>query len=209
MTLTIRIMRGAAAASLAATAACGSTGGAAGTIGDILGSVLQPTASAVQVAATVRAVDTQGRQISLQQSNGSTVAVGYDDKTKVIYNNQSYAVTSLEFGDQVNARVYDRGNNTYYTDSLFVTQPVSGSGGTTSGTTASNVQTLQGSVRQLDRNAGWFTMDTGNGVLITVSMPYRPASADVTRFNNLRSGEWVRIEGVFLNNGRVEPRRFY
>jgi len=70
------------------------------------------------------------------------------------------------------------------------------------------VQALQGTVRQIERTNGLFTLDAGN-VLLTVSMPYNPARADVTRFQNLRTGETVRLYGVFLNNNRVELRQFY
>jgi hypothetical protein len=39
-------------------------------------------------------------------------------------------------------------------------------------------------------------------------MPYSPSRADVAKFQNLRSGDVVRIAGVFLNNSRVELRQF-
>ena len=175
----------------------------AGTIGDILGSVLGGGSNLV--AGTVRAVDTRAQQIQLQESNGQTVALGFDNNTKVVYQDRNYSVTSLEYGDQVSARVKQLQNGGYYTDSVVVTQPVSGST-TTSG---SGVQTLTGTVRSVDRNNGLFTIDAGNGVLLTVSLVYNASNADVTRFNNLRSGDYVRFYGVYLNNTRVELRQFY
>ena len=89
---------------------------------------------------------------------------------------------------------------------MVVTQPVSGS--TTTGGTQ-GVQSLTGTVRSVDRNNGSFTIDAGNGVLLTVSLVYNASNADVTRFNNLRSGDYVRFYGVYLNNTRVELRQFY
>ena len=178
----------------------------AGTIGDILGSVLGGGTNGNLVAGTVRAVNTQSQQIQLQQSNGQTVALGFDNQTKVVYQDRSYSVTSLENGDQVNARVQQLQNGGYYTDSVIVTQPVAGS--TTTGGTQ-GVQSLTGTVRQVDRNNGLFSIDTGNGVTLTVSLPYNASNADVTRFNNLRSGDYVRFYGVYLNNTRVELRQFY
>ncbi len=195
-----RIMAGAAVC--ATLAACGQTGG----LGNILGGVLAPQPASI--GATIQTVDTRNQQVVLQQSNGQSLGVNYDSRTKVVYQNQLYPVTSLEYGDQVTARIIDQGNNTYYTDSITVTQPVNGS--TTGGsTTNANVQTLQGTVRQVDRSAGWFTIDGGNGVQLTVTLPYRANSADVNRFNSLRVGDFVRFYGVFLNNSRVELRNFY
>jgi Cu/Ag efflux protein CusF len=203
MTILQRLVRGSAILLLlAGSTACANSGG----IGDILGGVLgggQQQAAEAQGA--IRGVDSRAQQISLQLTNGQTVALGYDNQTKVVYQNQLYAVSNLESGDQVVARVRDVGNGTYYTDSIYVTQSVTSGSGSPSG---GNVQSLQGTVRQIDRTNGLFTLDAGN-VLLTVSMPYGASQADVRRFQNLRQNETVRFYGVFLNNTRVELRQFY
>ena len=204
---------GAVTVALATLAACSN----AGAIGEALGGVLgggQQSAQTAQAQGVVRGLDTRTQQISLQLSNGQTVALAYDNQTKLVFQNQLHPVTGLEAGDQVIMRVRDAGNGNYYTDSIHVTQSVShtgtgGTGGNTGGSTGSgNVQALQGTVRQIDRPNGLFTMDAGN-VVMTVSMPYGAAQADVTRFQNLRVGDQVRFYGVFLNNSRVELRQFY
>jgi hypothetical protein len=81
--------------------------------------------------------------------------------------------------------------------------------GNDTGTGNQNVQTYEGSVRSVDRSAGIFTMSTNNLGIVTVSMPYNPRQNDITRFNNLRNGDFVRIYGVLLNNTRIELRQFY
>ena len=194
-------------AAIGVTAACSN----AGAIGDVLGGVLGggQEAQAAQAQGAIRGVDSRTQQISLQLTNGQTVALAYDNQTKVVYQNQLYAVSNLEAGDQVIMRVRDAGNGAYYTDSIHVTQSVSPSGSTGTGATGSaNVQALQGTVRQVDRGRGLFTLDAGN-VVLTVSMPYGASQADVNRFQNLRSGDQVRFYGVFLNNSRVELRQFF
>lgn len=201
MTLLQRAARlGAATVSVFALGACAQ----GGTLGEILGSVLGGGGGS-QVAGTVRGVNTSSQQISLQQSNGQTVALSFDQQTRVVYQNRNYSVTSLENGDQVVARVQQLQNGAYYTDSLEVTQPVSG--GVSSGG-SNNVQSLQGTVRQIDRTNGLFTVETGNGVILTVSMPYNASTTDRNRFQNLRGGDYVRFYGVFLTNSRVELRQF-
>jgi hypothetical protein len=195
---------------LAALTACSS----AGTLGNVLGSVLGGAAGgggaggagANQVSGLVLGVDTRSQVIGLQAQNGQSVNILFDNQTRVVYNNQSYAVTSLDRGDQVTARIQSTGNG-YYTDLVQVDRPVQGS--TASGTTSGNVQTLQGTVRQIDQQNGLFTMDVNNVGRLTVSMPYSPSRTDLTRFQNLRSGDVVRIAGVPLNNTRVELRQFY
>ncbi|MDF1504581.1 hypothetical protein [Roseisolibacter sp. H3M3-2] len=202
--------RGAAALILAATTACASGSGGGG-LGEILGSVLGGGATgggsnAAQVSGVVRQVDTRSRQIGLQLSNGQTVGLGYDDQTQVVYNNQRYAVTSLDPGDQVTARVQQAGSNAYYTDLVQVDQPVQGTGGTTAGSDES-VRAVQGTVRQVDQQNGLFSLQTSNGTL-TVSLPYNVSRTDQQRFQSLRPGDSVRLYGVYLNATRVELRQF-
>ena len=193
--------RAAAVSTLLVLAACSSNGG----LGSVLGSVLGGGQGANQVSGYVQGVDTRSQFIALQSSNGQAVNIQYDNQTKVVYNNQSYPVTSLDRGDQVTARIQST-NNGYYTDLVQVDQPVQGSNSSTS---SGNVQTLQGTVRGVDTQNGLFTMDVGTGTRLTVSMPYSPSRADMNRFQSLRNGDYVRIAGVYLNGSRVELRQFY
>jgi hypothetical protein len=188
--------------------ACSQLGGLGSVLG---GAAQQPQAS--QVSGTVQSVDTRNQQIVLQATNGQSVALYFDNQTQVSYQNRAYSVTNLERGDRVTARVQQAQNGGYYTDLVQVDQSVQDQGGVYSGnngsTGSATVQSLQGTVRQVDRNNGLFTVDIGNYQTLTVSMPYNPSQNDQTRFQNLRNGEAVRFYGVFLNNTRVELRRFY
>ena len=194
--------RAAAAGMLAALGACSSVG----SVGNVLGSVLGRGSGNNQVSGYVQGVETRSQVITLQASSGQSLNILYDNQTKVVYNNQSYPVTSLDRGDQVTARLQTT-NGGYYTDLVQVDRPVQGSAGTT--TASGNVQTVQGTVRQIDQQNGLFTMDVSNGTRLTVAMPYSPSRSDLNRFQSLRSGDYVRIAGVYLNNSRVELRQFY
>lgn len=196
-----RAARGGAAALLLLTAAGCSNNSQ---LGDILGGVLGNGNS--QVSGSIAGVNTRLQQIGVTQSNGQTVTLSYDNNTRVTYQNQNYSVSSLEYGDEVTARVTSSNNNSngYYTDLIQVDRSVSGSGGV-----SGNVQTYEGNVRNIDRTNGLFQISSNNYGTITVSMPYNPRQADLTRFNSLRNGDFVRISGVMLNNSRVELRSFY
>ena len=185
----------------------GAAGGACAgsTLGNVLGGVLGGQGQGNQVSGVVRGVDTRSQQIGLQLSNGQTVGIQYDNNTQVVYQNQRYNVTSLDQGDQVTARIQQNGN-AYYTDLVQVDRPVQASGGAASANAA--VQSLSGTVRQVDYNNGLFALSTGNGTL-TVSLPYNVSRSDQNRFQSLRVGDAVRLYGVYLNNSRVELRQFY
>jgi hypothetical protein len=200
---TIQRIRHSAAAALMLA----SMGACAGQLGNVLGGVLggNGTSQSNQLSGTIRGVDTRYQQISIQASNGQTVPVSYDNQTQVVYQNQNYSPTSLEYGDQVTARIQANGNS-YYTDYVQVDQSVTG---TASGNVSANVQSLQGTVRQIDRRNGLFTIDANNNSTLTVTMPYNAATNDANRFNSLRTGDFVRFYGTYLNNGQVQLRNFY
>jgi len=193
-----RAMRaGAASVLMLGTAACSSTGGLGGIFDDVLGG------GGSQVSGTIQGVNSRTQQLGITQSNGQTVTLSYDSNTQVIYQNQNYPVTALEWGDEVTARIANTSNNTNYTDRITVTRSVGGDTG------SGNLQTFEGTVRSIDRTNGLFTMSTNNQGTVTVSMPYNARPADVTRFNNLRNGDFVRFGGLLLNNSRIELRQFY
>jgi len=197
-----RIQRVSAAAMIVAFAgAC-----AGNSLGNILGGVLGGGSQqqSGQLTGTIRGVDSRSQQISIQQSNGQTVPVYYDNQTQVVYQNQSYSPSALENGDRVTARIQANGNN-YYTDYVQVDQSVNGSGGGYS----SNVQQLQGTVRQVDMRNGWFTVVDTNGYnTLTVTVPSNLNTNDINRFRSLRNGDFVRFYGVLLNSSQVQLRQF-
>jgi hypothetical protein len=200
---------GAAALAITSLGACAQNG-----LGNVLGSVLGGQQGG-QVSGTVRGVDTRNAQIVLQQSNGQQVGISYDNQTRIVYNNQNYNVSSLESGDQVTVRLQQTQNGGYYTDYVQVDQSVSTSNGgvynRNGGVYSTNgqVQSLQGTVRRVDVGNGWFEIQPSNSVVLTVTLPGNLSRQDLNRFQNLRQGDVVRFNGVYLNNSRVELRQFY
>jgi len=194
-----RIKRVAAAALMVASV------GACSQLGNVLGGVAGGTGTgqSSQLSGMIRSVDSRSQQIAIQTSNGQTVPLSYDSQTQVVYQNQNYSPTALEYGDQVTARVQPAGNS-YYTDYVRVDQSV----GNSNGSVSSNVQLLQGTVRQVDRRNGLFTIDMNNYNTLTVTLPPNVSSNDINRFNNLRSGEFVRFYGRFLSSAQIQLTQF-
>ncbi|NUR35831.1 MAG: hypothetical protein HOQ30_17640 [Gemmatimonadaceae bacterium] len=191
----------AAALLLLPTAACSS----AGALGNILGSVLGGGAGqSGQVTGYIQGVDTRRGQIGIQQSNGQTLVVAFDNQTQVLYNNQNYPVTSLENGDQVTMRIQQLQNGGSSTDIVQVDRSVSGPSTIQSG----NVQLLEGTVRQVDQQNGLFLLDVSTGGRVTVQLTSQISRTDVNRFRSLRPGDYTRLYGVYLGNARVELRQF-
>jgi hypothetical protein len=201
-----RLIRGTAALGIAITLTSCASG--AGGVGDILGAILGggqgQQGQSGQVSGTITGVNTRSQQIGLQTANGQNVALSYDGQTRVVYQQQQYPVTALERGDRVTMRVQQMQNGAYYTDYVQVDQSVQGTG-----TGSQQAQQFQGTVREVNVNNGWFTVNTSGYGVLTVSLPYAVSNADITRFRSLRAGETVRFYAVPLNNTRVELQRFY
>ena len=115
------------------TTACGSMGdGGLGSIGDIILGSPSSTQSS-DVRGTVAAIDTNARRIDLNVSyinnlrdnnNGQRGSIYYDNDTRVTYNGQSYGVTDLERGDEIEVRgVADNGR--YLAQQITVIRDVS------------------------------------------------------------------------------------
>jgi hypothetical protein len=201
MNLTKLSRLGSSALLAASLAACSSTGGLGSILGGVLGGLGGGTGN--QVQGSVQTVDTRNLQVVITQSNGQQIALSYDNATNVVFNNQNYPITSLERGDEVTARVQQLQNGSYYTDLIQVDQSVSGTGGLGSSVS------FEGAVRQVNVQSGWFTMDTNNSGRITVSIPYNTRANDVTRFQNLRVGDYVRLYGSVVSSGQVQLVQFY
>jgi hypothetical protein len=200
--------RAAGFALVAFSAACANTGG----LGNVLGGVLGQPSGSSTLSATVQRVDTRYQSIQVRTQDGQYADVRFDNQTQVVYNNQRYAVTSLDPGDYVNLRITQTGNNEYYTDYIQVTQPSqsTSNGGVYNGGTSGSGQVtrITGTVDRVDYSNGIFRIRDGYGSVTTVYMPYNPRRADSTRFQRLRSGDYVDFDAVYLS-GRLELRRFY
>jgi hypothetical protein len=136
--------RAAAAGALATLTACSSVG----SLGNVLGGVLG-RGGENQVSGYVQGVETRSQVITLQASNGQALNILYDAQTKVVYNNQSYPVTSLDRGDQVTARI--QSTNALCSPSSCTSTGCSAAGGSGSSPDAVAVHASQAHVRRTFR----------------------------------------------------------
>lgn len=192
----------------------------AGPIGDIIGGVLsqgqgqgqQGQGRQGEVYGEVQGVDTRQQVVQIRTQDGRTANVRFDQRTRVIYQQQEYAVTNLERGDVVNMRLQQDQQGNLYTDYIQVSQSVQDRNGTNnntgSGTSAGQIQQFAGTVGQVDTQRGIFELRTQQGTLV-VALPYRPSTQDEQRFRSLRAGQQVRVQGRLVANGRLELDRFY
>jgi hypothetical protein len=195
-----------------------------GSLGNVLGGVLSPAGSGTgTVQGTVRGIDTQRGILQITTDQGQTGNVYFDNRTQVVFNQQTYPVTALEQGDRVNLQIQQDQNGNYYASYIQVTQDVrQGSGGYNNGgynnggynndnsrygTTNGSLQ-IEGRVSWVNNQNGQFGLNSNRGQF-TVIMPYNPASNDVNVFRNMRQNDYVRVQGQQTGNGTIQLTRFY
>jgi hypothetical protein len=204
-------MRLAALAALLATTACSQ----AGAIGDILGGVIAPQGQGQgngtgQATGEILGVDTNRQFIQIRTQNGQTGNVYFDQNTRVVYQQREYPVTALERGDVVTLQVQQDQRGNAYTSYVQVQQSVQERNGQSSGGTyngGTSVQRYAGTVSDIDAQRGTFVLRTQQGNAQVV-LPYNLSNSDRQRFQSLRNGQSVTLDGRMAAQGRIDLERF-
>jgi hypothetical protein len=160
------------------------------------------------VVGEVRYVDTRAREIELRSESGRTVIVKYDNRTRVTYRQKDYSVSNLEPGDFVAMRTQKDRDGRLYTDLVAVresAQDRSGSSGRSG--RPDRLDRFEGTVENVDQRRGTFEV-RDRGRLVVVSVAFNAPRSVMERFNRLRQGDAVRIEGRFSNQDRFELENF-
>jgi hypothetical protein len=166
----------------------------------------RPAGHAGEVTGTVSRVDTHSRTIQLREDRGGSVNVRYDGSTRVVYQGRRYTPAALERGDLVTARVRRDRYGDLYTAHVLVRRDARGRSDRDAAVVGRR-ETLQGRVGRVSRGEGRFELRTGSRI-VRVTLPYRPSPSVESRFRRLRTGETVRVEGVWMGQQRFELRRF-
>ena len=160
---------------------------------------------ATDLIGEVRRVNTGDRQIELRSDSGQNLQVRYDRNTQVVYRQRDYEVADLEPGDYVAMRAQQDDNGRYYADYITVREAAQDRGAR--GSRVGRLDRIEGRAEDIDARRGSFEIrDRGKTVLVT--LPYNPRRLASDRFNRLREGDYVRIEGRFINDDRFELEGF-
>ena len=163
-----------------------------------------------EFVAEVERVDTSPWEIRLRESNGRARVVSYYSDTRVIYRGQEHSVSQLEAGDIVAVQLRQDSQGNSYTDLIRVQQSVQdrnqGQGGNTRPGTG--IQTVDGRVEQVDYRRGSFEIRGQSEERLFVYLPRNAQRSNIDRFRALRAGDYVRVEGKFLDRERFELENF-
>ena len=153
----------------------------------------------------VENVDTRAREIEIRTDSGSTSVVRYDDRTQVIYQQRNYSVANLEPGDYVAARVQQDRNGQNYTDTITVREGVQDRKNRRG---SARLDRIEGRIEYVDERRGTFELRDSRNRLIVVAVPFNAPGSVMDRFNRLRTGDFVRIEGRAAGSDRFDLENF-
>jgi len=159
-----------------------------------------------EFVATVERVNTGAREINLRPNDGRARVVGYSTDTRVMYRGREYPVSQLEAGDIVAMQLRQDSRGNSYTDLIRVQESIRDRDQSRGDTyrPATGIQTVDGRVEQIDVQRYSFEMRDQSRERVLVSLPDNARRSDIDRFRALRSGDYVRVEGRFLDRERFE-----
>lgn len=150
------------------------------------------------VTATVNGIDPKLREIYLRTANNQHYVVNYTTGTRVINGGRGPGVNDLRTGDQVRVEIREGTGGRLFADEISL----EGAG------RADAIRTVEGTVERIVPERGFLELRAAGGALITVYVPEGSSAETRNRFQRIRVGETVRVEGERLGEDRVELLAF-
>lgn len=159
-----------------------------------------------EIFAEIDRVDTSSRRLHLRPDDSRDRVVGYSADARALYRGQEYPIAQLERGDKVSMQLRQDSRGNSYTDLIRVQESIQDRNQSRRDTSraGTGIQTVDGRVEYIDVPRNSFEMRDQSRERILVSLPDNARRSDVDRFRALRSGDYVRVEGRFLDRERFE-----
>ena len=145
----------------------------------------------------------------MQTDNVRQQVLPYDiNVTRVTYHGRDYSIDSLESGDIIAFRFPYRNS---YVHTIRVQEPVQARADTTFrgyAPLAPRSTVVEGTVERIHPDLAAFDVESRSGRMVTVSVPYNARIIDVNNFRRLRTGNYVRVEGEFVNADNLQLLAF-
>lgn len=158
------------------------------------------------VIGEVQFVDNRTRELEIRTDSGRRTVLRFDNNTPVYYRQRTYPVSNLERGDYVAARVQqDRDGRLMVTDiSVRETAQDRGMGASI----GNRRDRTEGRVEYVDTRRGTFEIRDPRNRVVIISVPYNAPRSISDRFNRLRNGDYVRVEGRSVASDRFDLENF-
>ena len=152
------------------------------------------------ITATVNGVDHGLHEIYLRAAGDQHWVVNYTGDTRVVSDGREYGPTALRVGDQVQVDLREGSDKRLYAEQIRVER----------GATSSRVgiRAAEGTVERVLRDRGVLELRVLNGDLLTIYVPPTASAETRARFDAIRAGDYVQLEGERLGDDRLELLAF-
>jgi hypothetical protein len=149
----------------------------------------------VEFIGTLEELDHSRRELYLRTQGGQSQIVTYTDRTRIALNGEQISASKLGRGDIVEVQMHGTADGRAVADSMRVRE-------------RGNVRNtiLGGMVERVLSDRRVIELRTPSGALISVYLPQNSPQAE-DEFRQLRSGDVVRFQGIFLSENRFELTR--
>ncbi|MSP38801.1 MAG: hypothetical protein EXR70_09960 [Deltaproteobacteria bacterium] len=158
------------------------------------------------VVGEVQFVDSRNRTVEIRTDSGQKTVLRYDNNTQVAYRQKNYPVTSLERGDYIAARVQQERDGSYSVSAFTVRETAQDRGAGAS--TGNQFNRLEGRVENVDSRRGTFELRDQRNRIVVVSVAFNAPRTVSERFNRLRNGDYLRIDGRGTGADRFDLENF-
>jgi hypothetical protein len=150
-------------------------------------------ANQIEFIATVEESDHNRQELYLRTEGGQSQIVTYTDRTRVLIDNEETPASRLGRGDIIEVRMHGTVDGRTLADSIRVRE---------SGSVHND--TIEGTIERVLSDRGAIELRISSGKLTTVYFPQRSSERMVEELRQLRAGDFVRFQGVFLGENHFE-----
>ena len=151
------------------------------------------------------------QRIQVRTDDNRSRTLEYDaPTTRVLYHGREHSVQELQAGDIIAFQFRPRGSIDYV-DTIRVQEPVQARASSAVARrlpAAPRTDVVEGTIERIDHARGVFDLKQRNGAMVTVALPYNARSSDVDAFRRLRNGDYVAVEGEFINRDNFQLLAF-
>ena len=149
----------------------------------------------VEFIGRVQELDHSRRELYIRTEGGLSQVVTYTNGTRVAADGKEISTSELGRDDVIEVRLHGTADGRAVADSILVRER------------GDRNATIEGTVERVLSDRRVIELRTASGALTSVYVPQDSPEAVENEFKQLRSGDFVRLQGIFLGENRFELTR--
>ena len=149
----------------------------------------------VEFIGTIEELDHSRRELYLRTQEGQSQIVTYTNRTRVAVEGKEISPSELGRGDMIEVRMHGTADGRAVADSIRLRERGDGN------------SIVEGTIERVLSDRRIIELRTSSGALTSVYLPQNSPEIVEDEFSQLRSGDSVRFQGIFLGENRFELTR--